>query len=105
MSVWVRVPFPLPKINKMKKLELIKNGKFLTDDNGLVILWQPILDKVRDPDGIVSYRNSQDNTPMGLFRILSNEYDYKGEVKFDDSEGEIILDINKQFVTIKNDGY
>jgi len=85
----------------MKKLELIKDGRLFTDDIGLVIFWQPIIDKVTDPKGIVSYRNSQDNTPIGLFRILKNEFNYEGEVSFDDGEGEVILDIKGKYVTIK----
>jgi hypothetical protein len=95
-------PIFATKTNKMKNLKEIKNGKYFTDDNGLMILWQPILDKVRDPNGIISYRNSQENTPIGLFRLLSNKYNYESEVKFDDGEGEIILLVNKLSATIKN---
>jgi len=86
----------------MKKLEQIKTGKLFTDDNGLVIFWQPILDKVTEPiNGVIRFRNSQDNTPIGLFRLLSNEHNYEGEVNFDDCEGEVILDIKGKYVTIK----
>jgi len=85
----------------MKKLELIKDGRLFTDDIGLVIFWQPIINKVTDPKGIVCYR-TKDNSPIGLFRILKNEFNYEGEVKFDDGEGEVILDIKGKYVTIKD---
>ena len=84
----------------MKKLELVESGKLLTDDAGLVIYWQPICDKTKDPEGVIIFR-SHDNAPIGLFRVLRNEHNYKGKVSFDDIDGEVILDIDKQYATIK----
>ena len=76
----------------MKELQQIKSGKFLTDDSGLVILWQPILNKVKDPEGVITYRDEQ-NKPICLFRLLSNEHNFEGKAKFDDEDGEIIIEI------------
>ena len=85
----------------MKKLELVESGKLLTDHAGLVIYWQPLRDMTKDSEGVIIFR-TWDNAPIGLFRVLLNEHNYKGEVSFDDIDGEVILDIDKQYATIKN---
>jgi len=87
----------------MKELDLVKDGRLFTDDNGLVIYWQPLLDKIKDPDGVIIFRDSQGD-PIGMFRILKNEYNYEGEVKINDEDGsEFTLNIDKSdMVLYKN---
>lgn len=85
----------------MKELELVKNGKVLTDDMGLVIYWQPLLDKTKDPEGVIIFRDTLGD-PIGMFRVLKNEHNYKGEVKINDENGEVVLSIEEsEFATIK----
>jgi len=78
----------------MKELEEMKDGKFFTDDNGLVIYWQPVMDWVRYPEGKIVFR-AKDGQPLIAFRVLSNKFDFEGEVKISDEEGEVILNIEK----------
>ena len=80
----------------MKTMNIVSDSKFFADDNGVVIVWTPILDKVSEPiNGVLRFRNSQDNTPIGLFRVISNEYDYIGELKLIDDDGsEVVIEIN-----------
>ena len=94
MSVTVRVRPALQKFDTMKELDEMKDGKFFTDDNGLVIYWQPVMDRVRYPEGKIVFR-SKDGQPLIAFRVLSNKFDFEGEVKISDEEGEIILNIEK----------
>jgi len=85
----------------MKELQLVKDGRLLTDDNGLVIYWQPMLDKVRDPEGVIIFRDGLGD-PIGMFRVLKNEHNYRGEVKINDEEGEVVICIEEgEFATIK----
>ena len=94
MFVWVRLPFPLPNTMIMKELEQMKDGKMFTDDNGLFIYWQPVLDKTEDLEGKIRFR-AKSGQPCIAFRVIQNKFDFEGEVKIKDKDGDFILNIEK----------
>ena len=58
-------------------------------------MWNPIIDKVKDPNGIVCYRNTDNNSVLGFFHVLVNKKNYVGQVTLiDDDKTEIILHVN-----------
>ena len=87
-------PIFATKIDVMKELEQMKDGKMFTDDRGLFIYWQPVLDKTDDPEGKIVFR-SKAGQPRVAFRVIQNKYDFEGEVKISDEHGDFILDIEK----------
>jgi len=77
-----------------------KDCRIFIDDE-LVIMWNPIIDKVNNTCGIICYRNSQDNSVLGLFHVLVNKNNFVGQVKLiDDDNSEINLNVDKFYAEV-----
>ena len=84
----------------MKTLDHIKEGKFYTDDNGLLLFWQPFCDKIIDPKGVIIYRSSN-GKPL-FFRVMANEKNFKGKMLINDINGDIVLEIKGKTAEVIN---
>jgi len=81
----------------METLEEIKDGRTFIDQRfGLIIYWQPARSFVKNPDGEIIFR-TEDGKPF-FIRVLANEKNFEGQVKIEDDEGDVVLDVTGNMV-------
>jgi hypothetical protein len=79
----------------METLEEIKDGRtFIDQRTGLIVYWQPCRSYVENPEGEILFR-TESGKPF-FIRVLGNENNFEGQVKIEDDEGDIVLNITEK---------